>query len=310
MFNIILVSKHLRAPKKFNFSERKTVLVSAAAALLLLSAVFALGFVANTAVNAVQISSMQKQVATQQKQLAEIRAASQRDMNAMALRLAELQAQANRLNALGIRLTRDSKLAGGEFNFERTPGGGGAEDAEDVSAAQLQDNLKQVQAEFETSAQQLSVLESMLFERELELKSRPTTRPSDGFVTSGFGYRMHPVLGGRAHHNGIDFDANSGDPVRSAGNGLVKFAGWKSGFGNVVEIDHQNGYVTLYAHNSAFVVKEGDVVRAGQVVAKAGSTGRSTGPHVHFEVHKDGRPINPRTFLDQAKWAETTKASP
>ena len=73
-----------------------------------------------------------------------------------------------------------------------------------------------------------------------------------------------------------------------------------SGFGNVVEIDHQNGYVTLYAHNSAFLVKEGDVVRAGQIVAKAGSTGRSTGPHVHFEVHKDGRPVNPRPFLEKA----------
>ena len=310
MFNIILVSKHLRAPKKISFNDRKTALISASVVFAVFGVMFALGFVANTAASAIQLSSMKQQVAEQQRQLAEIKADNQRDMNAMALRLAELQAQANRLNALGIRLTRDSALNGGEFNFERTPGSGGAEAAEDVNAVQLQDGLKQVQAEFETSAQQLSVLEAMLFERELELKSRPTTRPSDGFVTSGFGYRMHPILGGRAHHNGIDFDANIGDPVRSAGNGLVKFAGWKSGFGNVVEIDHQNGYVTLYAHNSAFVVKEGDVVRAGQVVAKAGSTGRSTGPHVHFEVHKEGRPINPRAFLDQAKWPESAKASP
>lgn len=187
------------------------------------------------------------------------------------------------------------------------PGAGGDEAAEDVSPAELKQSLKQVSAEFEASSQQLSVLESMLFEQELELKSQPTTRPSDGFVTSGFGYRMHPVLGGRAHHNGIDFDANTGDPVRSAGNGLVKYAGWKNGFGNVVEIDHQNGYVTVYAHNSAFTVKEGDVVRAGQVVAKAGSTGRSTGPHVHFEVHKDGRAVNPRAFLDASGWADKAK---
>jgi murein DD-endopeptidase MepM/ murein hydrolase activator NlpD len=256
---------------------------------------------ASRAVGGLQLSHLQQRVAEQDRQLAEIKAENQRDMNAMALRLAELQAQANRLNALGIRLTRDSKLAGGEFDFEKTPGAGGAEDAEDVSAADLKSNLKQVQAEFESSSQQLSVLESMLFEQELELKSQPTTRPTDSYVTSDFGYRMHPVLGGRAHHNGIDFEANVGDPVRSAGNGLVKFAGWKNGFGNVVEIDHQNGYVTVYAHNSAFTVKEGDVVRAGQVVAKAGSTGRSTGPHVHFEVHKDGRPINPRAFLDKSR---------
>lgn len=297
MFNIILVSKHLRAPRKINFSDRKTVLIAGGGLLLVLSIVFSLGYASNRAINGLQLTQMKDRLNRQERLMADIQAANQRDMNAMALRLAELQAQATRLNALGIRLTRDSKLAGGEFNFERSPGSGGDEVAEDVSKPELDANLKQVQAEFEASAQQLSVLESMLFEQELELKSRPSTRPSDGFVTSGFGYRMHPVLGGRAHHNGIDFDANKGDPVRSAGNGLVKFAGWKQGFGNVVEIDHQNGYVTLYAHNSAFLVKEGDVVRAGQIVAKAGSTGRSTGPHVHFEVHKDGRAVNPRTFL-------------
>lgn len=301
MFNIILVSKHLRAPKKINLSNQRTAAVFAASVLFTTLLIFSLGFAANSVVGSVQVSQLQKQVTEQNKHIAELQADNQRDMNAMALRLAELQAQANRLNALGIRLTRDSKLSGGEFDFNRTPGAGGGEQAEDVSAAELEKNLKQLQAEFETSSQQLSVLESMLFEQELELKSQPTTRPTDSYVTSDFGYRMHPVLGGRAHHNGIDFEADIGDPVRSAGNGLIKFAGWKAGFGNVVEIDHQNGYVTLYAHNSAFVVKEGDIVRAGQVVAKAGSTGRSTGPHVHFEVLKEGRPVNPRAFLDKTR---------
>ena len=301
MFNIILVSKHLRAPKKINLSNQRTAAVFAASVLFTTLLIFSLGFAANSVAGNLQVSQLKAELAEQNKQLADLKADNQRDMNAMALRLAELQAQANRLNALGIRLTRDSKLNGGEFDFNRTPGAGGDEKAEDVSAADLEKNLKQLQAEFETSSQQLSVLESMLFEQELELKSQPTTRPTDSYVTSDFGYRMHPVLGGRAHHNGIDFEADIGDPVRSAGNGLIKFAGWKAGFGNVVEIDHQNGYVTLYAHNSAFVVKEGDIVRAGQVVAKAGSTGRSTGPHVHFEVHKEGRPVNPRVFLDKSR---------
>lgn len=303
MFNIILVSKHLKAPKKINLHERKTAWMFGGASLLAVLAVFGLGFAANSALGSLQLGRLKSQVAEQDRRIAEIQADNQRDMNAMALRLAELQAQANRLNALGIRLTRDSKLAGGEFDFERRPGAGGGEAAQDVKADELKGALRQVSAEFEASSQQLSVLESMLFEQELELKSQPTTRPTDSYVTSDFGYRLHPVLGGRAHHNGIDFEADIGDPVRSAGNGLVKFAGWKTGFGNVVEIDHQNGYVTLYAHNSAFTVKEGDVVRAGQVVAKAGSTGRSTGPHVHFEVHKEGRPVNPRAFLDTPKSA-------
>ena len=301
MFYIILVSKYLRAPKKINLSDQKTALTFGAAVFLVIFAVFALGFVANSVVGSVQLAQMKDRIVQQDKQLAEIKADNQRDMNAMALRLAELQAQANRLNALGIRLTHDSKLNGGEFDFEHTPGSGGDEDAQDVSALELNDGLKQVQAQFEMSSQQLSVLESMLFEQELELKSQPTTRPTNGYMTSDFGFRMHPILGGRAHHNGIDFEANIGDPVRSAGNGLVKFAGWQNGFGNVVEIDHQNGYVTIYGHNSALLVKEGDVVRAGQVISKAGSTGRSTGPHVHFEVHKDGLPINPRIFLDKSR---------
>ncbi len=301
MLNIILVSKHLQEPKTINLSDKRTGVKVAGSVLLGTLLIFAMGFAANNVVGNAQLKRLNARVAAQDLQLAELKADNQRDMNAMALRLAELQAQANRLNALGIRLTRDSKLNDGEFNFERTPGSGGNEKVEDVSKKDLQENLKQIQSEFEVSSQQLSVLESMLFEQELELKSQPTTRPANGFITSGFGYRMHPILGGRAHHDGIDFDANIGDPVRSAGNGLVVFAGWKTGFGNVVEIDHQNGYVTVYAHNSAFVVKEGDLVRAGQVVAKAGSTGRSTGPHVHFEVHKDGHAINPRAFLDSSQ---------
>ena len=299
MFNIILVSKHLRAPKKINLSDKRTASIFIASVLLSTLLIFGFGFAANSVVGNLQLSQLNSRIQQQDRLITDLKADNQRDMNAMALRLAELQAQANRLNALGIRLTRDSKLNGGEFNFDRTPGSGGGEQAEDISKPELEQNLKQIQAQFETSSQQLSVLESMLFEQELELKSQPTTRPTDSYVTSDFGYRMHPVLGGRAHHNGIDFEANIGDSVRSAGNGLVVFAGWKTGFGNVVEIDHQNGYLTIYAHNSAFVVKEGDVVRAGQMVAKAGSTGRSTGPHVHFEVHKDGRPVNPRAFLDK-----------
>lgn len=303
MFNIIVVSKHLRAPKKINLTDRKTAWLFASVSFLAVLTIFGLGFIANAGMGNLQLHSLKAQLAKQNQQIADIQASSQRDMNAMALRLAELQAQANRLNALGIRLSRDGKLTGNEFDFERLPGSGGNEIAGNVNKTELNDSLEQIQAEFEISSQQLSVLESMLFERELEQKSQPTTRPSDGYVTSGFGYRMHPIMGGRAHHNGIDFDANIGDPVRSAGNGLVKFAGWQSGFGNVVEIDHQNGYVTVYGHNSAFTVKEGDIVRAGQVIAKAGSTGRSTGPHVHFEVHKDGRPVNPQAFLTQARAA-------
>jgi murein DD-endopeptidase MepM/ murein hydrolase activator NlpD len=139
----------------------------------------------------------------------------------------------------------------------------------------------------------------MLFNQQLELSSTPSRAPSKGYITSGFGTRSDPFNGGRAHHMGIDFDANIGDPVSAAAGGVVTYAGVKNGYGNVVEVDHGNGYSTLYGHNSRLLVRAGDVVRAGQQIAKAGSTGRSTGPHVHFEVHVNGVPVNPRPFLDK-----------
>ena len=121
--------------------------------------------------------------------------------------------------------------------------------------------------------------------------------PINSYITSGFGGRADPINGGGQFHKGIDFEANVGDPVRVVADGVVSFAGVKSGYGNVVDVDHGNGYVTRYAHNSRLVVKVGDLVRVGQEIAKAGSTGRSTGAHVHFEVWEGGRVVNPRKFL-------------
>jgi murein DD-endopeptidase MepM/ murein hydrolase activator NlpD len=168
-----------------------------------------------------------------------------------------------------------------------------------MPAGDLLKSLDDLKLKFDQSGGQLSVLESMMYNQQLQLSALPTGRPSRGYITSGFGTRSDPFTGGRAHHLGIDFNANTGDPVLSAAGGVVIYAGVKSGYGNVVEVDHGNGYTTLYGHNSRLVVRAGDIVRAGQQLARAGSTGRSTGPHVHFEVHVNGRPVNPRKFLDK-----------
>ena len=120
---------------------------------------------------------------------------------------------------------------------------------------------------------------------------------ANSYITSGFGGRADPFGGGGEFHKGIDFHARIGDPVMAVADGVVSFAGQRSGYGNVVEVDHGNGYVTRYAHNSRLVVQVGDLVHAGQVVARAGSTGRSTGAHVHFEVWQNGVVMNPRKFL-------------
>jgi murein DD-endopeptidase MepM/ murein hydrolase activator NlpD len=167
--------------------------------------------------------------------------------------------------------------------------------------AQLRGGLDQLESQFKASGEQLSVLESLLFNRKLEAEAMPSRTPiANSYITSGFGGRADPFGGGAAFHKGIDFHAAIGDPVLAVADGVVSFAGTRSGYGNVVEIDHGNGYVTRYAHNSRLLVQVGDLVRSGQQVAKAGSTGRSTGAHVHFEVWANGSVVNPSKFLGQA----------
>lgn len=256
------------------------------------------GLVAGAGVQSAQVAHLQAQVAGQQGQLEHTRREAQREVNALAARLGELQAQANRLNALGDRLTRVGQLGDGEFDFNKPVGIGGVGPVEDMAARELRDGMAQVEVDFKDSGDQLSVLEALLFDRELDRNAVPSRFPvAKGYITSRFGSRADPFGGGRQYHKGIDFDANTGDPVLSVADGVVSYSGVRSGYGNVVEVDHGNGYVTRYAHNSRLVVKVGDLVRGGQQIAKAGSTGRSTGAHVHFEVWENGRVVNPRKFL-------------
>jgi len=249
-------------------------------------------------------SALQAQLAVMEQQLEQTQARAQTQVNALAARMGELQAQATRLNALGERLTQMGQLEDGEFDFNETPGLGDGDPlhnpAQDVPLAVLNNDLQLLEQRFATAHSQLSVLESLLFDQQLEQNTVPSRMPiRNSYITSGFGFRRDPFGRGTTFHRGIDFHAKVGDPVLSVADGVVRFSGVKRGYGNVVEIDHGNGYVTLYAHNSRNTVKEGDLVRVGQEVAKAGSTGRSTGAHVHFEVWKDGQLMNPRQFLGQ-----------
>ncbi len=271
--------------------------------MVVLGAVLGLGMLigvgASTATGMVNNSALQAKVAQQQTELAQAQRASQAQVNALAARLGELQAQATRLNALGERLTQMGKLKDGEFDFDEPVGvGGGDEPVNDMPVQSLKQDLGQLEQQFSASGQQLNVLASLMFDHQLEQNSVPSRMPiRNTYITSGFGGRADPFDGGSAFHKGVDFHANVGDPVMSVADGVVSYAGVRGGYGNVVEVDHGNGYVTRYAHNSRLVVKVGDLVRAGQQVAKAGSSGRSTGAHVHFEVWADGRVVNPRKFL-------------
>jgi murein DD-endopeptidase MepM/ murein hydrolase activator NlpD len=268
--------------------------------MFVVGALLGVGFLAGGAAGLVGTAGLRMQLGNQQAQLASTQRESQREINALAARLGELQAEANRLNALGERLTRIGQLQDGEFNFDKPVGVGGAGPVRDISAPELRDGLDTLNRQFADSGEQLSVLESMLFNRQLDMNSVPSREPiANSYITSSFGRRADPIVGGSQFHKGIDFEADVGDPVLAVADGVVSYSAARAGYGNVIEIDHGNGYVTRYAHNSRLVRRVGELIRAGQEIAKAGSTGRSTGAHVHFEVWENGRYVNPRKFLSQ-----------
>ncbi|HSR65080.1 MAG TPA: M23 family metallopeptidase [Xanthomonadaceae bacterium] len=288
---LVRVARQLRAA-----ARRQPAL----ATVLLLAAGVAFGAGARAGAGSIELTHLRAQAAQQQAALDNTRAQAQREVNALAARLAELQAQANRLNALGERLTRVAKLNDGEFDFDKPVGIGGVGAVHDMHPGELRTGLGQLGSQFDTAGGQLSVLESLLFNRKLDQRATPSRMPiADSYITSGFGGRADPFGGGAAFHKGIDFHASIGDPVLAVADGVVSYAGQRSGYGNVVEIDHGNGYVTRYAHNSRLLVRVGELVHQGQQVARAGSTGRSTGAHVHFEVWVAGRVVNPSRFLGQ-----------
>lgn len=259
-----------------------------------------MGVALSLAIGMVGDSALQAKVDRQEQELVKVRAEAQTQVNALAARLGELQAQATRLNALGERLTQMGKLEDGEFDFNETPGMGDGEPGptQDIPVSAVNTDLQVLEQRFTASGKQLSVLESLLFDHQLDQNAVPSRMPiSNTYITSNFGTRADPFGRGRATHKGMDFHARVGDPVMSVADGVVSFSGVKGGYGNVVDVDHGNGYVTRYAHNSRLTVREGSLVRAGQEVAKAGSSGRSTGAHVHFEVWERGNVVNPRKFL-------------
>ncbi len=159
--------------------------------------------------------------------------------------------------------------------------------------------LEEAEARLEQDSKSLTALiqQRIAASQQVALGSGQMAFPAAGRITSSFGWRVHPILGSRRFHSGIDFGASQGTPIRAADAGRVLFAGWYGGYGRAVIINHGNGVTTLYGHASRVYVSEGDTVQRGQVIAAVGSTGLSTGPHLHFEVRRDGSPVNPAAYL-------------
>lgn len=242
-------------------------------------------------------------VAANSELIKQAKSEASQQMTALTVRMAELQARLVRIDALGERLVDIAKLHNGEFDFSAAPPVGGPEEShieETFSQPSFLGALDQLAADVEQREEQLEILESLLANRKLQkevyLAGRPITW---GWMSSRFGRRTDPFSGKLAWHAGVDFAGKEGSDIISVGSGVVTWAGERYGYGLMVEVNHGSGYSTRYAHAKELKVKVGDIVHKGQTVALMGSTGRSTGPHVHFEVRRHGKAVDPTRYVNR-----------
>ena len=304
---LILLSKNRGHVGHLWLTSRRVWLGLTGLGLLTCAGVFYGGF---QAANYFSIASPVHQVAVWRADLAEqelivasTRQAAQHNLDALALRLGQMNAHVVRLDALGQRLTQMAGLDDGEFDFAAGPSLGGPEEL--VSTADLDQVSGLISAlgglgrQLEDRQQQLSVLEDFLLNRKLQREVLPEGRPvSAGYISSGFGNRTDPFTGRPAFHKGIDFAGREGVDVFAVASGVVIWSGDRYGYGEMVEVNHGNGYVTRYAHNAENQVVVGDTVKRGEVIATMGATGRATGPNLHFEVLRNGRVVDPLTYIN------------
>jgi len=227
--------------------------------------------------------------------------ADRKRMDVLARSIGRLQARLTRLDALGARLVEVASLDETEFNFAELPAFGGPRLVQSTRFAGTTELDRSVQALSTRLANvdvQLAAIEYLLERKQGESIAKPHAWPTrGGWLSSTYGYRADPFTGEKAMHRGVDIANRYGAPAYAASAGIVVFAGKTRDFGYMVEIAHGYGYLTRYGHLSALSVRAGDEVTTGQMLGRIGSTGRSTGPHLHYEVHRFGRHLNPRPFL-------------
>jgi murein DD-endopeptidase MepM/ murein hydrolase activator NlpD len=236
----------------------------------------------------------------QQKQQAYLR----ESLDTMAISLGQMQARLSRLDSLGTRLVKVAGMKPQEIDFSQLPAQGGVfvpAGQQDVTLSSMNQQLGSLSSLMTDRGDKLAALETLLQQDRLKNKMLNTTAPvTSGWFSSNFGWRIDPFTGRSAMHEGVDYVVPLGTPIHAAASGIVVYAGMHPDFGNLVEIDHGNDIVTRYAHASKLFVKVGQVVKRGQLISLVGSTGRSTGNHLHFEVRFKGMAQNPIRFLQNA----------
>ena len=303
--NVILLSKRDGRARQLDLARPLTLTALSALVFAFLGSAFALGVQLGRGnherVVLADTTRFGSLLAEQKKQITDLKQQVQLRVDAMAMRLGEVNAHMIRLDALGKRLTEMADIDSREFNFDRDPPRGGPEGDGEGMSAQIPDlsaQLRQLEQRVDLRESQLSALENVILARELHQEIHPEGRPvANGFISSYFGERADPFDGLEAFHKGVDFAGAPGSPVTAVAAGVVTWAGERTGYGKLIEINHGDGFTTRYAHNERTLVTVGQTVKRGESIALMGSTGRSTGPHVHFEVLRNGRQVNPLSYI-------------
>lgn len=328
---ILITTSALSRPKVFQFTPWSLVLTGLALIipLMILSLILYHAVVLKAAHEHWPVISEAVRFVERQE-LAQRDRFMRENLDAMAEKVGEMQARLLRLEAVSERVAGMAGMKPDEFKAIEPPSAasapmGGASAAAGGPLVSLKDptpatgsgailsalteQVGHLHALGERQADVLTLIESHLFEKRLDALLMPSTQPVDGPIGSGFGFRSDPFTGRPALHTGLDFPADPGTPIVAAAGGVVLSAGPHPQYGLLVELDHGNGLVTRYAHTSRMLVKQGDLVKRGQRIAEVGNTGRSTGPHLHFEVLVEGVQQNPARFLQAGGGANAARAA-
>ena len=283
---------------KFSADKQKLII-----ALIVISGIFLISSRSSNSgdENLSRVNYAKTGLEQQAREVDDLKNVTQQQLTGMTLKLADMQSQLLRLDALGSRLVEQAGLNPDEFSFNQLPAMGGPEELSYVSIKvddSLLTKMDFMLGQIQNKSQQLNALESIMMSHHITDQSRLTGRPvTSGWLSSHYGVRKDPFSGRAAMHKGVDFAGKEGDVVMATAAGVVTWADERSGYGLLVEIDHGDGLVTRYGHGKQLNVKIGDVVTKGQQIASMGSTGRSTGPHVHYEVLRKGQPLDPLPYV-------------
>ena len=308
--NVVIFGKGFGRPRQISLGGRAVSVLVTLFSGVLCAAAFAGGYwystLTGSGVSLEDARVMTAELAGERAAIETIRQETEDTLDALAIRIGQMNARVIRLDALGRRLTEMADIDAEEFDFDATPAMGGPEEpalAEGTAAVpEVLTAMAELGYQLDSREAQLSVLESVLMNQNLNERVYPQGRPvKSGWMSSYYGRRTDPFTGKQAMHRGVDFAGKEGAEIVAVADGVVTWSSSRFGYGQMVEINHGNGYSTRYAHNAENLVKVGEEVRKGQTVALMGDTGRATGPNLHFEVLHRGNRVNPVKFIRQGE---------